>query len=170
MWWVFTTVGIDMMLGIGLLRRGAQNIEIVLVRGKPGQQLLPVADGQGNVDPGMDAAEFAQPPGNIVFRGGYHGHAQPAPHHAVQFGQPHVQPFHLSQYLAGGGKNHPPGLGQIQPLPDPLDQRRADLILNLAHLGKDRGLGQVQLLGSAGIGQVPRHGGKDLQLAKAGDQ
>ena len=58
------------------------------------------------------------------------------------------------------------GFGQVHPPADALEQRQPGVRLELAHLHRHAGLGQVQLLGGARERQVARGGLEDLQLAQ----
>lgn len=140
--------------------QGAKDVKVVLVPGEPRQKLFAVADGQRHVDPRMAPAEIAQPAGNVVFRRRDDRHPKPPARHAPQVGQRHLQPLKLAQNLARGGLHNLPRLGQVKPLADPFDQHAAQLILKLANLGEDGGLGQVQVFRRAGVGQGPGDGGR----------
>ena len=61
-----------------------------------------------------------------------------------------------------------PDFGQAQAAPEALDQRRADLLFELAHLLGDRRLGDEQFFGRARERQMPRHRLEGAQGVKGG--
>ena len=61
----------------------------------------------------------------------------------------------------------PPGLGERHGPPEPIEQPRPQLPLQLGHVLRQRGLAQVQDLRRAAEALGPRHSQEDLELPEA---
>jgi hypothetical protein len=60
-----------------------------------------------------------------------------------------------------------PGLGEVDATPQLFEEGEAGGILQLLHLHGDGRLGEVELLGGPGKGEVAGHGLKDPELAES---
>src|SRR5439155_11012810 len=119
---------------------------------------------EGQLDAGMVGGERGR-------RYRYHGGQRrrerrqphpPGPQPAVR-GQLRLGDVQPPEYLLGPLGEHPPGLGQPDAAPDPLDQPRAGLALQPGQVVADRRLGVAQLVGGGGDRAVPGHGGEHPQ-------
>jgi len=153
---------------VGVLGRLAGDREVGVARLEHGQHAVAVGDVERDRDSRIAAAERDRDGRQEGVGGGDHGEPQHAPIEAADL---------LDRRLEiGRGLDDPPGVvgelpagrGQHDPPPDPLDQRQAEALLELANRHRHRRLGEVQLLPGTGDRAVPCHRIEDPDPSKIG--
>ena len=101
-----------------------------------------------------------QPPGG----GADHAHPDGAGHLVLAGGHVGQQGVELGQDAPGPGHDHRTLLGQ--PAVGPVDQRRAQLLLEPGHVGRDVGLDGAEVLGGGRERTVVADGGERLEVSE----
>ncbi len=138
-----------------LRRRMAHHGEVELVRGEPPQQLLAVADAEMHADAGMVLAKRGDDPREEVIARVDHGHVEEAALPRLEARDRLLRAADVAQDLAGARQHFLARLGEPEAAAHPLEELGVRMPLELAHLDRDRGWREVQLLGRARERQVP---------------
>ena len=154
--------------GVELARRPAHHREVHLVALELADQRLAVAERQAQVDARVLLAETRQQARQEVLGGADHADHQRAAGEAPQPGDRRVGLAQRGEHPLGVDDQVLAHRGQRDRAPDPVEQRQADVGLELLQLHRNRRRGEVQLLGGPGDAGVPGDGDEDPQLAHAG--
>ncbi|EPZ17345.1 hypothetical protein M622_00845 [Thauera terpenica 58Eu] len=130
-------------------RWAAHDVEVVEVVCQPAQHGVAVQYHQRHFHRRTFAPELAQQAGDEGLRGADHGQAQAPADVAAQLGKRLVEQLELLLQPRCACHHDLARRCQMQAAADALEQWQADLFGELAQLGRQRGLGEVQALGGA---------------------
>jgi len=148
-----------------VIDRAAHHREIELVRGDPAADAGGVAHLEVQRHRRVrvaDPAEQARDHGHRRGRAGAHPEPPRPPRREARHAL--LQALDVAQEAIGLGAQLSAGVGQVQRLPDQLQQRGAQAALELAHLAGDRRLGAADLPGGSGEAAVVADRQEGLQL------
>ena len=116
----------------------------------------------------MALRELHQQPRKEVIAGADHRHVQAPARHALELRHGLLGLLELLDDLAAALEHLRAGRREVDLLAELLEQRQPGVLLQLADLGGDGWLGEVEFLGGARIAAVARDRLEDLELAQGG--
>ena len=134
---------------LAIVRRAHHDRQIGQIGRQMLEQALAVVDGEIEHDAIVAADELDQQARKEIIAGADHRDIELAARDALELGHRGFGDLELANDRAADVEQLGAGLGQVDLLAELFEQGQAGMVLELAHLGRYRRLGQMQLLGGA---------------------